>query len=99
MKPDLSPDAILAALYRAPTRQRQSAMLAARRVLDGKPTALLVSQAEAARLLSISRVTVYRMVKDGMLHPVKLRGAVRYRLSELEQLANGEALTSVVPKQ
>ena len=69
-------------------------MLAARRVLDGKPTALLVTQAETARLLSVSRFTIFRMAKEGQLHPVKIRGAVRYRLSELEQLANGETLAS-----
>jgi len=40
---------------------------------------LLVTQSDAARMLSLSRVTIYRLVKAGELHPVMVRGARRTR--------------------
>jgi hypothetical protein len=49
---------------------------------------LLVTQRIAARLLSVNRVTIYRMAKAGMLHPVEiLPGTVRYDYRELAALA------------
>lgn len=48
---------------------------------------LAVTQAEAARMLSVSRITVYRLVQAGDLHPVSIRGARRYRVEDLAQLA------------
>lgn len=82
-------ESLLAALYRAPVKQRRAAILAAERALEGKPTALLCSQAEAGRLLGVSRFTVWRMTSASTLHPVNIRGALRYRVAELEQLAAG----------
>ena len=81
-------------LYRAPVRIRRAAMMAAARALDNKPTALLASQADAGRLLACSRFTIRRMVKDGLLHPVTLRGCVRYKVEELEKLAAGEEVAT-----
>ncbi len=49
--------------------------------------AILVNQATAARLLSVSRFTIRRMVTEGTLHPVRVRGAVRYARAELELVA------------
>ena len=51
---------------------------------------LLVSQAEAARMIGVSRVTIYRLTVDGKLHPVSVRGARRYRVAELAKLAEGK---------
>src|SRR5438445_8533243 len=48
---------------------------------------LLVNQATAAKLLSVSRFTIRRLVAEGRLHPVKVREAVRYSREELEKLA------------
>jgi excisionase family DNA binding protein len=48
---------------------------------------LLVTQAESARLLSVSRYTVNRMVNAGTLPTVCIRGAKRYRVSDLQKLA------------
>lgn len=49
---------------------------------------LLVTQKVAARLLSVDRVTVWRMTKDGMLHPVEiLPGTWRYLWAELLDFA------------
>jgi predicted DNA-binding transcriptional regulator AlpA len=49
---------------------------------------ILVSQAQAAKLLGVSRVTVWRMAKEGMLHPVEiLPGSFRYAFEEIATLA------------
>jgi len=47
---------------------------------------LVVTQSEAAKMFSCSRITIYRMVQDGVLHPVSIRGALRYRVDELASL-------------
>lgn len=72
---------------------------AAQRLIDGQtesPTVggggaddrLLVTQKQAAELLSVSRVTIWRMTKDCVLHPVEiLPGTWRYRFCELATLA------------
>lgn len=52
---------------------------------DGR---LLITQKVAAKLLSVSRVTVWRLTKDGVLHPVEiLPGTWRYPYREVESLA------------
>lgn len=49
---------------------------------------LLVTQKVAAKMLSVDRVTVWRMTRDGMLHPVEiLPGTWRYLWTELGELA------------
>jgi hypothetical protein len=58
--------------------------------LDGRNLAkaerlpALVTQAEAARLASVSRFTIRKMAAAGKLRPVELLpGLIRYRVSEL----------------
>jgi excisionase family DNA binding protein len=46
---------------------------------------LLVSAADAARVLGIGRTTVYQLVKDGYLTPIHLRRCVRFSMYEIEQ--------------
>lgn len=49
---------------------------------------LLVTQKIAAKLLSVSRVTVWRLTKECVLHPVEiLPGTWRYLYSEVQELA------------
>lgn len=72
---------------------------AAQRLIDGQieatPVAatgaeerLLVTQKRAAELLSVSRVTIWRMTKDCALHPVEvLPGTWRYSYREIAALA------------
>ena len=43
----------------------------------------LLSVAEAAELLGVSRMTVYRLIRDGDLQRVKVRGASRIPESSL----------------
>ena len=80
---------ILERILMAPKKTRQEALLAAESALAGNREVLLVTQAQAARAISCSRFTIRRLVIDGALHPVNIRGLVRYRLSELRALANG----------
>jgi predicted DNA-binding transcriptional regulator AlpA len=58
----------------------------------------LVTQKRAAELLSVNRVTIWRMTKDGLLHPVEiLPGTWRYPLNEIVRLMErsaGEAASS-----
>jgi hypothetical protein len=49
---------------------------------------LLLSQKKAAKLLDVSRVTIWRMAKECLLHPVEiLPGTWRYPYGELMMLA------------
>jgi excisionase family DNA binding protein len=48
---------------------------------------ILLTRAEAAKLLGCSPMTIYRLVKDGKLQPVKLREKNRYRRVDLEKIA------------
>lgn len=53
---------------------------------------LLVSTAEAARMLSVSRQTIWRrFVCEGLIKPVELGGIKRYRVGDLQRLAGGAA--------
>lgn len=49
---------------------------------------LLVTQKRAAELLSVNRVTIWRMTRDCLLHPVEiLPGMWRYPFKEIARLA------------
>ena len=48
---------------------------------------LLLTQAQVAKMLSVSRVTIFRMVRDGELPVVTVRGLKRYRRTDVEALA------------
>ena len=46
----------------------------------------LLTKKEAARLLACSIRMVERLVASGKLSTVKIRGSVRFRLSDIEQI-------------
>lgn len=50
---------------------------------------IAVSQAEAARLLSVSRWSVRRLVAAGTLRPVRIGGLHRFSRSAVEALVTG----------
>lgn len=52
---------------------------------------ILLKQREAAQLLSVSRATLYRMMKAGQVRPVTVRGLRRYRRADLEAIARNGA--------
>lgn len=71
---------------------------AVQRLLEGRregasagsgESGLLLTQKEAAQRLSVSRVTVWRLVREGHLVPVELpNGMVRYSSRQLAALAD-----------
>ena len=83
---------VLERILMAPRKARQTALLAAEAALNEDRDVLLVTQAQAARMMSCSRFTIRRLVKDGALHPVNIRGLMRYRCSEIRALAQGDKL-------
>lgn len=56
------------------------------RLNGNDPPPLLLTQAETGRLLSCSRWSVRRLVAGGFLHPIKLRGLIRYKRTDVDQL-------------
>lgn len=49
---------------------------------------LLITQKKAASLLAVSRITIWRMTKDAILHPVEvIPGMWRYHFREIALLA------------
>lgn len=82
---------------------------AVQRIIDGNietamPVAtvddrLLVTQKKVAELLSVSRVTVWRMTKECVLHPVEiLPGTWRYPYREVAALAHAKTHVSATPR-
>lgn len=54
----------------------------------GADERLLVTQKRAAELLSVSRITIWRMTKELVLHPIEiLPGTWRYPFGEIMALA------------
>jgi len=59
---------------------------------------MLVSQQEAAAMLSLSRVTIWRMVRNDSLHPIEvLPGTWRYPVQEIQTLAQQGCQERVQP--
>lgn len=86
-------DIFLKRLITAPANRRDAAVQSALELLNGKPPdRMLYSGAEAARQLSISVQTLWRMKMSGTIVPVKIRGSTRYRRVDLERLAAGEGV-------
>ncbi|QYY36463.1 helix-turn-helix domain-containing protein [Ruficoccus sp. ZRK36] len=49
----------------------------------------LANKNEAAGLLEVSVSTINRMLRDGMLRKVKVRGCVRIPLEDIERILKG----------
>jgi len=95
MQNDQTLDIFLKRLITAPKAKQAVAVESALALLNGKPPdRLLYSGAEAARQLSISVQTLWRMVRSGAIKPVKVRGSTRYRRDDLLKLAAGDQPTA-----
>lgn len=57
----------------------------------GERETRLITQAEAAKRLGVSTTTVWRLIKEGSLSVISVRGKQRVRLASLTQYALGEA--------
>jgi excisionase family DNA binding protein len=57
------------------------------------PTPLLLTVDEAARLLAIGRTSVYQLIWDGDLTPVRIGRCVRISVAELERFVNERTAT------
>jgi excisionase family DNA binding protein len=53
---------------------------------DDRDPPLLLTIAEVARLISVSRQTVWRLVQEGVLTKVTIKGSSRYRRSDILNL-------------
>ncbi|MBU0486226.1 MAG: helix-turn-helix domain-containing protein [Proteobacteria bacterium] len=53
---------------------------------DDRNPPLLLKQAEVARLLSVSGMSVWRLVREGVLPKVMIKGSPRYRRSDIVNL-------------
>ena len=58
--------------------------------LPPAPTAGLATATQAAHFLALSRTTLWRLTRGGVLSPVRIGGAVRYRWADLHALAGEE---------
>jgi len=58
------------------------------------PDMRLVTQTEAAKRLGISRVTVWRLIREGELLGVEVRGKVRVRMDSVRVYALGRKVVS-----
>lgn len=86
---------VLRHILTAPARKREAALAAAVHALqEQNPGLLLVNQAEAARMLAVSKTTVWRLTKSGALLPVRVLGAVRYSVEQLRKLASNETVVA-----
>ena len=85
----LATDASLSAVERSAAQRLIDGQVEAPAVrVGGTDERLLVTQKRAAELLSVSRVTIWRMTKDCVLHPIEiLPGTWRYPYREIAILA------------
>lgn len=59
------------------------------RATEEAPAPLLLTQRDAARVLGLSRQTLFRWARAGVLRPVEIAGVRRYRVDDLKRLAAG----------
>ena len=81
------------ALFSQPTREWSCYKGPKRKDRDEKKkkgNKLLRSITQAGSFLSVSRSTVYRLIQDGTLHVVYVRGLPRITQQSLSELAGGQ---------
>ena len=84
----LATDASLSPVERGVIQQAIDGLIGVASATSATEERLLITQKEAAKLLSVSRVTVWRLTRDCALHPVEiLPGTWRYSWHEVAALA------------
>ena len=68
-------------------------------VTTGDTTGISVDKAlltinEVAEILTVSKFTVYRMLKDGDIQATKIRGSIRIFGKSLEEVISGSLITA-----
>lgn len=53
-------------------------------------TQKLLTQQETANIFSVSRVTIWKWTKSGILPSVRVGGRVYYRQSDIDKIINSE---------
>ena len=59
--------------------------------IDHLPGSQLFGVTPAKYYLQTSRAGIYRLIDRGLLHPIKLGGALKFRVDELRALTAGGA--------
>ncbi|MEZ5378238.1 MAG: helix-turn-helix domain-containing protein [Acidimicrobiales bacterium] len=72
------------------THENTHASRAKAEIEADKPAQLLVTIPQAASLLAISRSTVYELIWQQELDPIRIGRSVRLRMSDLEAFARGD---------
>ena len=89
MPTTMNQDDVLHAILRASKAKREQALAAAAEVIQGPgPDRLLVNQVTAARMLGVSRVTLWKMTKGGKIETVGVHNCRRYRVADLKRIAS-----------
>ncbi len=83
----LTPEQAIRELLTAPTAKRTAMLAALESARTNRPATLLLTPTEAARELRLSRQTIWRLSRQGVLKPVLIGSSTRYRRTEIEQLA------------
>jgi hypothetical protein len=87
----LTADAALSAAERSAIQWLINGNLETASPIEPQVDRLLVTQKSVAALLSVSRMTVWRMTKKRILNPVEIfPGMWRYRFAEIADLVRGE---------
>ncbi len=60
----------------------------AREQPDTTPTPLLVTIAQAAEILTIGRPTIYQLIWNAELVPIRIGRSVRFAVDQLEEYVN-----------
>ncbi len=48
----------------------------------------LITVKEALKILGISRITLWRYMREGLLPSYKLRGSRKFKVSDIEEMVN-----------
>ncbi len=86
-KAGMTPEQAIRELLTASPAKRATMLAALENARTNRPATLLLTPTETARELRLSRQTIWRLTRQGILKPVLIGGCTRYRREEIEQFA------------